>query len=215
MFEKAEKIKKACPVCGKMHTLVKYHHKRILLDGIPDLPIEKHLAQYAMCDQCGCVYHHKSSTHDDLVNTVNSEEYQKVWKSDTNPTLKKLLLMQFYEYSFANVSHLLFHYHRERNEMQQANTALLDAINYIHRDRVHTYAWLTPQNCKILKLRQPLQLHDDMFLIDLYRQNGQFSEAMQLVADFKGRDYFGDATDIMCYLNYEADLINTKNAKAY
>jgi hypothetical protein len=109
----------------------------------------------------------------------------------------------------------LFHYYREHNKIQQANAALLDAIDYIKKDRVHTYALLTAQNCKILKLRQPLQLHDDMYLIDLYRQNGQFTEAMQLVSDFKGRDYFGDAIDIMRYLNYEADLINTKNTKSY
>lgn len=215
MFEKIEKIQKACPVCGKVHTLMGYYHKHVWLDGVPDLPMEKYLAQYAMCDQCGCIYHHRSSTHDDLLNTVRSEEYQKVWKSDAESTLKKLLLMQFFEYSFANVPHLLFHYYREHNKIQQANAALLDAIDYIKKDRVHTYAWLTAQNCKILKLRQPLQLHDDMYLIDLYRQNGQFTEAMQLVSDFKGRDYFGDAIDIMRYLNYEEDLIKAGKTRRY
>lgn len=57
MFKKIEKIQRACPVCGKMHTLIGYYHKHVWLDGQPKLPMMKLLARYAMCEHCGCVYH--------------------------------------------------------------------------------------------------------------------------------------------------------------
>lgn len=215
MFEKVEKHKKACPVCGKMNTLVGYHPKRMLLDGIPDLPMKKYLAQYAMCNQCGCVYHYRSSTHDEMVNAVRSDEYQKIWKSDTEPTLKKLRLMAFFPYSFANVEHCLFHYYHEHNRKQQARDALLKTIDYIQQGRIHDSAIFTNQICKEFKINRYIEIYDHMYLVDLYRQAGMFDKATQLIASFKGQDYLEDTTNIMNYLNREADLIKAKDAQQH
>lgn len=215
MFEKIEKIKKACPVCGKEHTLIGYHHKQVWLDGQPKLPMEKYLARYGMCEQCGCVYKDEDTPSEYISSVVNSQEYQEIWKSNIHTTLKKLLLMQKLEWSFGDVNPLLAHYYDEQQQYDKSLDALHSAIKYIHRDAFKCTYTILPTECKHFRILKYLHLNSDMYLVDWYRRTNQMDKALQQIHMLRGRDYFGKPVNIINYLAYEEDLIKAGNTKRY
>jgi hypothetical protein len=215
MFEKIEKIKKACPVCGKEHTLIGYHHKQVWLDGQPKLPMEKYLARYGMCEQCGCVYKDEDTSSEYISSVVNSQEYQEIWQSKTEHTLKKILLMQLLDGCFGDVHQLLAHYYDEHQQPEKAHSAICAAINQINNGPFHhTHTIITGQ-WKHFRIIKYLYLHDDMYIIDLYRRANQMNEALARIRQLRGYDYFGNPVNIMNYLAYEEDLIKAGNTKQY
>lgn len=215
-----------CCVCGEIWDLKEYpitEAKRVqrYLDGMPLNFSEKDMKHICYCKHCNnvTVYEYPFSDKNGVRDRCHDEQYKQILASDEPIEVRRIKLA---EYKFKDTKddimslqflYLYWYYDIIGNKEQMTEYA--NKIIALHARGI-SYDIDVSTRCLLQIQGKRFKLDLDMIVIDMYRRQGNFDKAIELIHSRKERFYIKEDDMIqMKLLTLQQELCNKKDTGRY
>lgn len=193
--------KVTCVHCGRTHTLRKYFAKEYYLDGMPKLPSEQLLAQYAVCE-CGAFIYPTASFNPVSAETIQSPEYQKALQLPHNECILALSNITFPNSLLGALEVLHIHYNPD---------ALHRCLSCVQHPNAVMQSF---DGRKLPQINRPKGIFEydaDLCEIDLLRQAGEWGKCLEKIQEHRNREFPPVTPKYQAFLDYEEMLVQQQD----
>lgn len=190
-----------CVHCGHTHVLRKYFAKEYYLDGMPKLSPEQLLAQYTVC-HCGAFIYPTASFNPVTKEMMQSPEYQQALQLPRNECILALSNIVFPNSLLGHLTALHMHYDCE---ILQRCIVCAQHPNAV----MHSF----PSKC-LPKIHHPKGIFEygaDLCEIDLLRQAGKWSLALEKINRGRNREFPSISSKYEAFYDVEEALVKQRD----